>query len=56
MLAVERSAGADRQADAVERQSMVAAQGGKFRMRASACAHIILGMDFEKAEPRPARS
>src|SRR5262249_60595424 len=49
MITVERLHRADRQADAVERQGITLAQGGKLRMRRPAGAHVILRVHLEEA-------
>src|ERR1700756_1121642 len=46
---VEGSCPADRHADAMQRQWMIAAYGLERAMRGAAGAHIVLGMDFEEA-------
>ena len=54
MRPVERTGGPERQADAVQRQRVVFADGGEIAMRRSARPHVVLGMDLEPAECRPA--
>ena len=50
MIAVERLRRADGEADAMQRQRVGLAQKAQLRMRDAARAHVVLGMDFEKAE------
>src|SRR5215468_10843918 len=50
MITVERLHRADRQANAVERQGIALAQGGKLRMRRPARAHVILRVHLEEAD------
>ena len=46
---VERLRPADRHADAVQRQRMVAADAGERVVRRTAGAHVVLGMNLEEA-------
>ena len=56
MIAVQRIGfAADGQADAMQRQRMVAAQRRQLRMRQAARAHVILGMHLEEGYRRGIR-
>ncbi len=50
MIRVERPRGADREADAMQRQRIALANGGKVAMRRTAGAHVVLGVDLEEAD------
>jgi hypothetical protein len=56
MLGVERPHRANRKPNSVERQSVEFAQGAELRVRGPACAHIIFGVDLEKAHGLRARN
>src|SRR5580658_3949492 len=50
MIAIKRLHRADRKPDAVDRQRVALAQGAKLRMRRSAGAHVVLGVNLEKTD------
>ena len=50
MVAIERLHRADRQSDAMDRQSIALAQRARVRMRWSAGAHIVFRMHLEEAD------
>ena len=50
--AVERTFGADRQADAMQRQRIAVADRRQIAVRRPAGAHVVLGVDLEPADIR----
>lgn len=52
MIFVQRAIAADRQAEAVERQRILLADGRKVAMRRPSRTHVVLGMDLEETDIR----
>ena len=50
MILVERSIGADRQADAVERQRISFADRRQIAVRRASRAHVVFGMHLEETD------